>query len=268
MVLALVAQSTMTGQVSSWLLQCYLLLLLVHPLDPSSHPGQGPGISGLHAKELELWDMDPEPTPWVNMNVALLSKTCLLVELLITGIVLGRYLRRRLRRGRREVREGDQAGRMRQTPRVLRLLGSPLAKAPWQRGAEPLGGNQAQGQPRAEAAELCLLQPLLGAAQPGPSVSLRGQRQPQRPWPHSAPLPLPSGSLCFALQEKRQSPSAPAGQGCCPEHGCPTKLMQLLKRNRTMLQLCLQHCSQQKKAKRGAQGGFWKRRRFRASPKH
>ncbi|KAF4802736.1 hypothetical protein TURU_021941 [Turdus rufiventris] len=161
----------MTGQVSSWLLQCYLLLLLVHPLDPSSHPGQGPGISGLHAKELELWDMDPEPTPWVNMNVALLSKTCLLVELLITGIVLGRYLRRRLRRGRRE--------------------------------------------------------------------------------------------------EKHQSPSAPAGQGCCPEHGCPTKLMQLLKRNRTMLQLCLQHCSQQKKkAKRGAQGGFWKRRRFRASPKH
>lgn len=133
-------QSTMAGQGFSWTLQVYLLMLLVHPLDHSSRPERDMGTSGLLPEELELQDMDPEAAPWVDL--ALVSWTCLLVELLIMGIVLGCYVGRRLWRRRREVREGGRTG---QIPKLMGLLGSPLAKAPRRRGAEPPGRNGAQG---------------------------------------------------------------------------------------------------------------------------
>ncbi|CAN8209603.1 unnamed protein product [Coccothraustes coccothraustes] len=56
-------QSTMADQGFSCLLQFYLLLLLIHLLNPSSSPERDMGTLGLLPKELELQDMDPEPTP-------------------------------------------------------------------------------------------------------------------------------------------------------------------------------------------------------------
>ncbi|KAL9851366.1 uncharacterized protein GJ701_004245 [Geothlypis trichas] len=90
----------MAGQGLSWTLQVYLLMLLVHPLDPSSRPERDMGTSGLLPEELELQDVDPEAAPWVDL--ALVSWTCFLVGLLIAGIVLGCYLARRLWRRWRE----------------------------------------------------------------------------------------------------------------------------------------------------------------------
>lgn len=120
-------QSTMASQGYSLLLQLYLLLMLARPLSPSNRPERDMGTVGLLPEELELQDMDPELTPLVDM--VLVSWTCLLMELLITGVVLGCCLGRRLQRRWKEVREGGQAGRTGRTPKVLRLLGSPLAKA-------------------------------------------------------------------------------------------------------------------------------------------
>lgn len=117
----------MASQGYSLLLQLYLLLMLARPLSPSNRPERDMGTVGLLPEELELQDMDPEPTPLVDM--VLVSWTCLLMELLITGVVLGCCLGRRLQRRWKEVREGGQAGRTGRTLKVLRLLGSPLAKA-------------------------------------------------------------------------------------------------------------------------------------------
>ncbi|TRZ14919.1 hypothetical protein HGM15179_012183 [Zosterops borbonicus] len=83
----------MARQGFSLLLQFYLLLLLVRPLDPSSHPERDTGTSGQLPEEMELQDTDPEPMLMVDVVLALW--TCLLVVLLITGIVLGCGLGRR-----------------------------------------------------------------------------------------------------------------------------------------------------------------------------
>lgn len=167
----------MASQGFSLLLQFYLLLLLVRPLDPSSRPERDRSASAPLPAELELQDTDPEATPWAGM--ALASWTCLLLVLPITGVVLGR----RLWRWWREVREGvRQAGRGR--PRGCWASRAALWPRPLGRGAEP------QGQRRAEAAELCSLQP-------GPSLRLRGQRQLQWPQLRSAPS-LRISVLCLA----------------------------------------------------------------------
>lgn len=148
--------------------------------------------------------MDPEPTPLVDM--VLVSWTCLLVELLTSGIVLGCCLGRRLRRCWREVREGvRQAGQG--GPRGCSASWAALWPRPRGRGGLSPGDSTRQRWP-----ELFFLQPLPGAAQPGPSLSRRGQGQRQRAQPRSAPLPLPWGSLGRAVQEKRRSPWGCAGR--------------------------------------------------------
>lgn len=170
------------------------------------------GTSALLPEELELQDsMGPGTTPLVD--VVLVSWTCSALELLITGLVLGWCLGRRLRRHWGEVKEGGQAGgpvpgagshqglgpsRCRQGLRVPVVEqsragpegagppGQPFGHGPAAEGAEPLGGIRPSLSPRdtrQRRPELFLLQPLPGAAQPGPGLSRRGQRQPERPQP-------------------------------------------------------------------------------------
>lgn len=226
----------MASQGFSWLLQFCVLLMLAHPLDPSSHPEGDMGTSSLLREELERQDsVGPGMNPLVD--VVLVSWTRSALELLIMGLVLGWFWRRW-----GEVREGGQAGGTVPGPAATKALGQasvgrglrapvaeqsrvgsegagppgqPFGHGPSAVGAEPLGGNRAQPEPQghqAEAAELFLLQPLPGAAQPGPSLSRRGQGQCQRAQPRSAPLPLPWGSLGRAVQEKRRSPWGCAGR--------------------------------------------------------
>lgn len=237
----LVTQSTMASQGFSWLLQFCVLLMLACPLDPSSHPEGDMGASALLPEELEPQDsMGPGTTPLVD--VVLVSWTCSALELLITGLVLGWCLGRRLRRRWAEVKEGGQAGgpvpgagshqglgpsrcrrglrvpvveQSRAGPEGAGPPGQPFGHGPAAEGAELLGGIRPSLSPRdtrQRRPELFLLQPLPGAAQPGLSLSRRGQRQRQRAQPRSAPLPLPSGSLGWAVREKRQSPWGCAGR--------------------------------------------------------
>ncbi|XP_053831858.1 uncharacterized protein LOC128806373 [Vidua macroura] len=101
-------QSTMAGQGFSWMLQLYMLMLMVHPLDPSSRPERDTDAWCLLPEELELHDMG-EAALWGDL--ALVSWTCFLGELLITGLVLGCYLGRRLWRRRREEKRRGRSAR-------------------------------------------------------------------------------------------------------------------------------------------------------------
>lgn len=167
------------------------------------------GASALLPEELEPQDsMGPGTTPLVD--VVLVSWTCSALELLITGLVLGWCLGRRLRRRWAEVKEGGQAGgpvpgagrhqglgpsrcrrglrvpvveQSRAGPEGAGPPGQPFGHGPAAEGAELLGGIRPSLSPRdtrQRRPELFLLQPLPGAAQPGPSLSRRGQRQRQR----------------------------------------------------------------------------------------
>lgn len=112
----------MARQGFSLLLQFYLLLLLVRPLDPSSRPERDTGTSGQLPEEMELQDTDPEPTLMVDVVLALW--TCLLVVLLITGIVLGCGLGRRFWRCWTEVREGGRHSRKVLAAEIAQGLGT------------------------------------------------------------------------------------------------------------------------------------------------
>lgn len=96
--------------------------------------------------------------------------------------------------------------------------------------AQPQGQHQAGAVPAQLAAASAHDSP----ASPEP-LPQRPKAAPQA-WALLCPFQR-DGSLCFALQEKRQSPSAHAGPCCCTGHGCPRNVIQLLGHNRAMLRL-------------------------------
>lgn len=133
--------STMLSQGLSRLLQLSVLLLLVQPLDPSSHAAGDTGTWDALPQALEEQEaMAPmrdtmlflEALPWI----------CAAVALILRGIYLGWTLVRGLRRRWGEVREGlGQVGRCRGPPR-------PRARRVWGEGREPLWGSRAGQAPR------------------------------------------------------------------------------------------------------------------------
>lgn len=91
----------MAGLGCSGLMQSFLLLLLIHPLNRSSIPPGSRLTPPLVPKDLE--NARPKPTDPMSP----LYWICFLVELLI----LGRMIVRKLWRWWREVRDGGRAGR-------------------------------------------------------------------------------------------------------------------------------------------------------------
>ncbi|XP_053853523.1 uncharacterized protein LOC128818317 [Vidua macroura] len=87
--------STMAGQGFPWLLPLALLVILDRPLDTSSRPAGDAGTSALLAEVPEQWDVCPATTPLEH--VELLSLSCVALDLLVTGVSLSWWLRKRLR---------------------------------------------------------------------------------------------------------------------------------------------------------------------------
>lgn len=93
--------STMAGQSFSRLLQLSVLLLLAGRLDPCSRL-EGDAVL---PEELEQQLVAPETSSWDGLE--LLSWTCSALNTLLSGVLLARWLGRRLRRRRGEVRDGS-----------------------------------------------------------------------------------------------------------------------------------------------------------------
>nr|XP_030127905.3 uncharacterized protein LOC115495088 [Taeniopygia guttata] len=165
----------MAGQGGSWMLQVYLLALLVHPLDPSSRPERG--TSGLLPKELELQDTANEAGPWGDL--ALLFWTCFLGDVLVAGVVLGCCcLGRRFWRRRRKEQCRDHSGRAGARCRCCRGRGCPTTLM------QLLRQNRA-------LLQLCLNHPPRRAPGRGRSAGAVGERRVRS---HSAPSSIAARS--------------------------------------------------------------------------
>ncbi|KAF4799290.1 hypothetical protein TURU_056445 [Turdus rufiventris] len=115
-------------------------------------------------------------------------------------------------------------------------------------GTQPLARNQAQTEPQGQGSLPQRLKPARKVSAP------------------KAPLPLHIRLLCCALQEKDRSPSDSPGTGC-QGHDSYEELLQLLKDNRALMQMCLsRHPLQRFGEKRTRKWGLWKSRRLYFSP--
>lgn len=270
---------------SQWLLQVYVLLMLVHPLSLSSHLEGDMGTVGKLPKDMEQQDVGPAKTRlWVVVAVSLAS---LVLELLVTGIVLGWCLGRRVWRCWGEVREGCHAGRLGARAGMKQVLGpswcqtrheSPhgreklgrtqgswascavLSPRPWGRGGcfSSREGTGPCGRDL-ETSGIAGWKPFSGVAQLGQSLSWGVQRHPKSAQPML--------SLCCVLQERCQSLSVSAGPCRCWGCSCCKELLQVLRHKQALMQLCLHHSSLQRpRQRRAAKGSLWKRRRLHFSP--
>lgn len=125
----------MAGQGCQWLLRIYLLLMLAHPLSPSTQPKENTGNMHQLLKDMEQQDTGPETTP-LRVVVAF-SLAGFILELLLTGIVLRWCLGRKPQRRWEEVREVCQAGGM--GPGARRKQGPSWCQA---RHESPHGGEK------------------------------------------------------------------------------------------------------------------------------
>nr|XP_030121154.3 uncharacterized protein LOC115493725 [Taeniopygia guttata] len=112
--------STMPGHSFPWLLPLVLLEVFGRPLDTSSRPVGYTGPSAPLAEEPEQWDAGPGTTPLGHVELhrrscaaleqlALLAWSRTFLDLLAMGVLLGWWLGKRLRRGRREEKHQSPA---------------------------------------------------------------------------------------------------------------------------------------------------------------